>query len=109
MTDIYKTIHTDSRLLGCRVTGNLGQSGDRWKSDEIVHINILELKTIQIGILACCKQKKHKHARIMSGNASAISYVNKKEVLRPHYFTKLPKRYGFGVTPENYEFQQHIY
>ena len=44
MSDIYILIHTDSRLLGCRVTGGLGPSGNRWKSDEIAHINVLELK-----------------------------------------------------------------
>ena len=91
MSDIYIVIHTDSRLLGCRVTGGFGPSGNRWKSDEIAHINVLELKKNQIGILAYCKAEKYKHARIMSGNATAVSYVNSKGSFEPTLFHKIAK------------------
>ena len=90
MSNIYIVIHTDSRLLGCRVTEGFGPSGNRWKSNEIAH-NVLELKTTQIGILAYCKGEKYKHARIISGNATAVSYVNSKGSIEPTYFHKIAK------------------
>ena len=44
------TIYTDSSTLGCGVTNRNNPSGGRWKADEISNINVLESKTLFIGL-----------------------------------------------------------
>ena len=54
-------------------------SGGKWDENEITHMNVLELKAIQFGVLTYCKDKNFKHIRIMSGNTTDLSCINKKK------------------------------
>ena len=42
-------------------------------------MNVLELKAIQFGVLTYCKDKNFKHIRIMSGNTTDLSCINRKK------------------------------
>ena len=48
------TINTDTSSLGWNATDGNNPSGDRWKADEINHINVLEVKAISIGVQTYC-------------------------------------------------------
>ena len=65
--------------------------GGRRDKNEITHINVLELKAIQFGVLTYCKDKNFKHVRIMSGSTTAISYINKKRGLKSNESNKTVK------------------
>ena len=54
-------------------------------------MNVLELKTIQFGVLTYCKDRNFKHIRIMSDNTAAISYTNKKGGLKSNESNKIAK------------------
>ena len=54
-------------------------------------MNVLELKTIQFGVLTYCKDRNFKHIRIMSENTAAISYINKKGGLKSNESNKIAK------------------
>ena len=64
MPDPDITIYTDSSTLGWGVTDGNNPSIGRWKADEINHINVLELKTIFIGVQTHYKGKNYKHVRV---------------------------------------------
>ena len=66
------TLYTDANLTVWGITDGKTPSGGRWDENEITHINVLELKVIQFGVLTYCK-----HIRIMSDNTTAMSYINK--------------------------------
>ena len=74
--DIDLTIHTDASLLGWGATDGLTPIGGPWKTDEIQHINVLELQAIYYALLSYCKNKKFQHIRIMSDNSTAVAYIN---------------------------------
>ena len=52
--------------------------------NEIIHVNVLDLKSIQSGVFTYCKDKNFKHIRIMSNNITATSSINKKGGLKSH-------------------------
>ena len=54
------TIYTDASLTGCVITDSQTPSGWRWDENEIIHINLLEMKAIQFGVLSNCKDKSFK-------------------------------------------------
>ena len=47
-----------------------------WHKAELEHINVLELKAIEIGIYTYYKNKDFLHVRVICDNATATSYVN---------------------------------
>ena len=85
------TIYTDSSTLRWGVTDGYNPSGGRWKAEEINHINVLELKAIFIGVLTYCKGKNYKHARVMSDNITAVSYVNNKGGIKSEFCNEIAK------------------
>lgn len=85
------TIYTDASHIGWGITDGITPSGGRWDENEKAHINVLELKAIQIGILTYCKNRIFKHARIMSDNTTAITYINKKGGLKSSECNKIAK------------------
>ena len=84
-------IYTGASLTGWGITVGKTPSGGRWDENEITHINVLELKAIQFGVLTYCKDKNFKHVRIMSGSTTAISYINKKRGLKSNESNKTAK------------------
>ena len=85
------TIYTDTSLTGWGIADGKTPSGGWWDEDEITHINVLELKAIQFGLLTYCTYKIFKHIRIMSDNTTAISYINKKGGLKSNECNKIAK------------------
>ena len=85
-------IYTDASLTGWGIADGKTPSGGRWDEDEITHINVLELKAIQFGVLTYCTYKIFKHIRIMSDNTTAISYINKKGGLKSNECNKIAKK-----------------
>ena len=76
---------------GWGVTDGKNPSGGRWKADEINHISVLELKAILIGVQIYCKGNNCKHVRVMSGNITAVSYVNNKGGIKSEFCNKIAK------------------
>ena len=59
--------------------------------NEIIHVNVLDLKSIWFGVFTYCKDKNFKHIRIMSNNTTATSSINKKGGLKSHEFNNTAK------------------
>ena len=70
------TIHTDISLTGWGITNGISPSRGLWYKAELDHINVLELKAIEIGIYTYCKNKTFLHVRVMCDNVTAIAYIN---------------------------------
>ena len=79
-------------ITGWSITDGKTPSRGRWRENKITHVNILELKAIQFGVLTYCKDKNFKQIRIMSDNTTAISYINKKGGLKSHECNKIEKK-----------------
>ena len=77
-------IHTDASKLGWGADNDLIQTGSQWTNEEDTHVNILELLAIYIAIRSYCKSNAYKHDRIISGNTTAISYVNNVEGIKSY-------------------------
>ena len=76
--DIDMTIYTDASDLGWGITNSTSSSGGRWSTQEgETHINVRELKAIEIGVLSYTKNTQPQHIRVMSDNTTAIAYINK--------------------------------
>ena len=52
---------------------------------------MLESKAIFIEVQAYCKGKKCKYIRVMSGNITAISYVNNKGEIKSEFYNEIAK------------------
>ena len=85
------TIYTDASLTGWGIPAGKTPLGGGWDGNEITHINVLELKVIQVRVLTYCKHKNIKHVKIMSDNTTAIPYINKKGGLKPQECNKITK------------------
>ena len=71
------TIYTDASKTGWGISDGIIPSGGIWSTDDALkHINVLELEANYIGVVTYCKDKHYKHARIMTDNSTAISYIN---------------------------------
>ena len=74
-------VYTDASNEGWGAADKMFPSiNGRWSWEEkLLHINVLELKAIELAILAYVPlQPEVKHLRIKSDNTTAISYVNKQ-------------------------------
>lgn len=73
-------IYTDASL---KQYGAYDQTNDLktmgfWSTEEqSLHINILELKACEIGLLTFCKQISHAHVRLYTDNTTSCAYINK--------------------------------
>ena len=82
LEDYHDDLHTDASLQGWGAVlyhnGTLVQRcGGRWSPAEAEnHINVLELKAIQLGLLACADALRESLC-VHSDNQTAISYLNK--------------------------------
>ena len=70
------TIYTDASLTGLGITDVIFPPRGLWHMAELEHINVLELKAIEIGIYTYCKNKDFLHVRVICDNVTATSYVN---------------------------------
>ena len=70
--------------------------------NEIIHVNVLDLKSIRFGVFTYCKDKNFKHIRIMSNKTTATSSINKKVAWNLMNLTILQKKSWFGVIVEAY-------
>ena len=66
-------LYTDASLTGCGITDGISPSSGLWHKAELEHINVLELKEIEIGIYTYCKNKDFLHVRVMCDNVTDIS------------------------------------
>ena len=74
---ITLVIFTDASTLGWGIHCNGVSNGGRWDNNEKkLHINALELLAIFIGIKSFCKNLHSTNVKIMSDNATAISYIS---------------------------------
>ena len=109
--DIDITIYTDASNLGWGITDGVSPSGGIWSINEsIMHINWLELKAIEIGVMSYTRYPHPRHIRIMSDNTTAIAYINNKGggvvfALRPVIYWL--NRYGCIVSSLDHTCQQH--
>ena len=63
-----------------------------------MHINVVELKTVSIGIWTYCHNRSYKHIRVIYQTAvKQMHILIIKVALSPKNAMKLPKRYGYGV------------
>ena len=69
-------IYTDASLTGWGIADGISPFMGLWHKAELDHFNVLELKSIKIGIYTYCKNKDFLHVRIMCDYVTAISYVN---------------------------------
>ena len=73
-------IYTDASLemYGAYDKTNDSQTNGYWSIEEQSdHINVLELKACEIGLLIFCKNKTNVHVRIYTDNTTSCSYINK--------------------------------
>ena len=82
--EIDRVIHTDASKddgggWGAS-DGTFPDINGRWSlTEQVMHINILELKAIKFAIMSYLPiYKSCAHVRIMSDNATAIAYINKQ-------------------------------
>lgn len=73
-------IHTDASLKGygaCIKDLKIESSGVWSVEEQKLHINVLELKAVQLALLALCHDKRNIHIRIYTDNTTCCSYINK--------------------------------
>ena len=73
---LLQVFHVGVSLMVCPLSRGL------WYRAELEHINILELKAIQLEIYTCCKNKDFLHVSVVCDNVTAISYVNSMGAIR---------------------------
>ena len=62
----------DITLTGWGVTDRISPSRGLWHKAKLEHINVLELRAIEIGIYEYCKSKDFLHVRVVCDNVTAI-------------------------------------
>ena len=71
------TLCTDASLEGWGATLLDNKCGGRWDLKERkLHINVLEMKAIEFGLLSLCQEIDNKHIRIKTDNTTAVAYIN---------------------------------
>ena len=70
-------LFTDASLSGWgAVRGNAVARG-HWAASEISHINVLELKTVLLGLQALCRDLRDVHVRLHVDNTTAVACINR--------------------------------
>ena len=71
-------INCDASTKGWGGVHNGESTGGQWSFDEnLLHINVLELKAILLGLQSFFKECKSVHIRIETDNTTALAYINK--------------------------------
>ena len=104
------TIYTDASLTGRGITDGISSSRGLWHKAELEHLNVLELKAIEIGIYKYCKNKYFLHVSVMCDNVTAISYVNNMGDMKSQTGNNIACRiWDFCTKKHSCGFQRHIY
>ncbi|XP_031559870.1 uncharacterized protein LOC116296056 [Actinia tenebrosa] len=72
------TLRCDSSLQGWGsvIEGSDNPTGGRWSPFEATyHINYLELKAIQMGLMSLCNDLYEVHIKVLSDNQTAVAYI----------------------------------
>lgn len=72
------SIKTDASEYGWGACRDDVKTGGQWAQDEIVHINVLELKAVLFGLKSLCKDEENVNIKVFSDNSTTISCINKK-------------------------------
>jgi len=67
-------LFTDASLMGWGAHTQSSQTGDRWKKNELEHINVLELKAVLFGLQSLCKTT-NTHIRVRTDSTTALAYI----------------------------------
>ena len=94
------TIYYDASLTVWGITDGISPSRGLWHKAELEHINVLELKAIEIGIYTYCKKKEFLHVRVMCDKVTAISYINNMGSMTSHTYNQDPLY--FRPSPRNF-------
>ncbi|MES9881024.1 MAG: reverse transcriptase domain-containing protein [Sedimenticola sp.] len=73
-------LYSDASTIGWGVknqTMDLSTGGLWSVAEQECHINILELKACQLGLLSMCKDKENVHVRVYMDNTTSCAYINK--------------------------------
>ena len=77
-------LYTDASLIGWGARLQEVSTGGHWTADEVVHINLLELKAVLFGLQALCKDMQDIHIRVRSDNTTVVACVNKCGSIKEH-------------------------
>ncbi|MPC80794.1 hypothetical protein E2C01_075387 [Portunus trituberculatus] len=74
---------SDACLTGWGATLGDAKTG-HWAHVEPDHINVLELKTILLGLKSLCKDYKDTHIRLRSDNSKAVACIDRGGSIKPN-------------------------
>ena len=70
------TLTTDASSLGWGAVFEGQKTGGRWCKEEAdYHINVLELKAVELGLKSLCKDESNCGIKILSDNTTAVAYL----------------------------------
>lgn len=70
-------IRTDASLTGWGAKLGSIVTGGNWNSDELNHINCLELKAVLLGLKSLCREYRDTHVRLRSDNTTVIACIDR--------------------------------
>ena len=70
-------LFTDASLLGWGASMGPISTGGEWAFQEVVHINVLELKAVLFGLQSLCKDITDVHIRIRSDNTTTVACIDR--------------------------------
>ena len=73
-------LQTDASLLGWGACSGKEKTGGRWSFQEASdHINVLELRAVQLGLKSLCSKVKHQSGiKILCDNTTSVAYLKHK-------------------------------
>ena len=72
------TLVTDASEYGWGAVRNNEETGGCWGTDDVAHINVLELKAVLFGLKALCGSVRNETIKVYSDNSTTVSCVNRK-------------------------------
>jgi hypothetical protein len=88
-------LYTDASLLGwgCYDKDNDQSFGGRWdEEDEGKHINALELRAVELALLAKCREVSDTHIRVYSDNMTTVASIRKQGSVRSKICHRIAKQ-----------------
>jgi hypothetical protein len=70
-------LFTDASLSGWGAKMADATTGGQWASNEVVHINFLELQAVLFGLQSLCDKLHNTHIRLRIDNTMAVACINK--------------------------------
>ena len=106
---ISMIIYADASLEGWGASMGNVSTGRAWLPDEkLMHINVLELKTILLALKSFVKTS-HKHVKIMSDNTTGILCINKMGTSNSmECYHEVLKIWKWAIIHKNYLSTAHI-